>query len=131
MKSHNMFGCYVDEMMKIYLIACWICWLALAYPFRCMVVMYVAVLSCDDHRLGWWEQMGEVLVVNKGMVSPLLSHLGWSYLHVFFRSMAHVSLYVILLYTLRGFRTQFSLWHRGVPGFCWGCIKDPRTTPLH
>jgi len=26
--------------------------LALAYPFRCMVVMYVAVLSCDDHRLG-------------------------------------------------------------------------------
>jgi len=39
--------------------------------------MYVAVLSCDDHQLGWWEQMGEVLVVNKGMATPLLSHLGW------------------------------------------------------
>jgi len=77
------------------------------------------------------SRWGEVLVVNKGMVSPLLSHLGWSYLHVFFRAMAHVSLYVILLYTLRGFRTQFSLWHRGVPRFCWGCIKDPRTMLLH
>jgi len=75
-----MFGCYVDEMMKIYLIACWICWLALAYPFCCMVVMYVAVLSCDDHQLGWWEQMGEVLVVSKGMAIRQLSHLGWSLL---------------------------------------------------
>jgi len=28
--------------------------------------------SCDDHRLNWWEQMGEVLVVNKGMVTLLL-----------------------------------------------------------
>jgi len=51
--------------------------LALAYPFRCMVVLYVAILSCDDHRLGWWEQMGEVLVVNMGMVIPPLSRLGW------------------------------------------------------
>jgi len=51
--------------------------LALAYPFCCMVVMYVVVLSCDDHQLGWWEQMGEVLVFNKGMATPLLSHLGW------------------------------------------------------
>jgi len=51
--------------------------LVLAYPFCCMVVLYVAVLPCDDHQLGWWEQMGEVLVVNKGMAIPLLSHLGW------------------------------------------------------
>jgi len=51
--------------------------LALAYPFCCMVVMYVTVLSCDDHRLGWWEQMGEVLVVNKGMVIQPLSRLDW------------------------------------------------------
>ena len=76
MKSHNMFGCYVDEMMKIYLIACWICWLALAYPFCCNVVMYVAVLSCDDHQLGWWEQMGEVHVASKGTMIQQLSHLG-------------------------------------------------------
>jgi len=26
--------------------------LALAYPFYCMVLMYVAVLSCDDHQFG-------------------------------------------------------------------------------
>jgi len=45
--------------------------------------------------------MGEVLMVNKGMVIPLLSHLGWSYfLHVCFRAMAHVSLYAFLRYTL-------------------------------
>jgi len=28
--------------------------------------------SCDDHQLGWWEQMGEVLMVNKRMVIPQL-----------------------------------------------------------
>jgi len=68
-----------------------------------MVVLYVVVLSCDDHQFDcWeqWEQMGEVLVVNKGMVIPLLSHLGWSLLHDFFRAMAHVSLYAFLLYSL-------------------------------
>jgi len=26
--------------------------LALAYPFRYMVVLYVAVSPCDDHQLG-------------------------------------------------------------------------------
>jgi len=46
--------------------------LALTYPFYCMVVLYVAVLSCDDHQFDWWEQIGEVLVANKGMVIPLL-----------------------------------------------------------
>ena len=37
--------------------------------------------------------MGEVLVVNKGMATPLLSHLGWIsrfFLYVFFRTMAPV-----------------------------------------
>jgi len=38
--------------------------LALAYPVYCMVVLYVALLSCDDHQCNWWEQMGEVLVVS-------------------------------------------------------------------
>ena len=80
MKSHNMFGCYVNGMMRIYLIACWICWLALAYPFRYMFVLYVAVFPCDDHQLGWWEQLGVVLMVNKRMGIPQLSHLGWSFL---------------------------------------------------
>ena len=77
----NIFDC----MMRILL--------ALAYPVCCMVVLYVVVLSCDDHQFDWWEQMGEVLVVSKDMVIPLLSHLGWIYLlHDFFRAMAHVSL---------------------------------------
>jgi len=46
--------------------------LALAYPVCCMVILYVAVLSCDDHQFDWWEQMGGVLVVSKEMVIPLL-----------------------------------------------------------
>jgi len=29
--------------------------LALADPFRCMVVLYVAVLPCDDHQFDWCE----------------------------------------------------------------------------
>jgi len=58
-----------------------------------MVVLYVAVLPCDDHQLGWWEQMGEVLVVNKGTAIPLPSHLGctlYFFLSCFFRAMAPV-----------------------------------------
>jgi len=43
-----------------------------------MVVLYVALLSCDDHQFNWWEQMGEVLTVNKEMAIPLLSHLDWT-----------------------------------------------------
>jgi len=55
MESHNMFGCYMDMRWWKYI------WLydeyvlALAYPFCCMVVLYVVVLPCDDHQLGWWE----------------------------------------------------------------------------
>jgi len=45
---------------------------ALAYLVCCMVVLYVVVLSCDDHQFDWWEQMGEVLVVSKEMVILLL-----------------------------------------------------------
>jgi len=53
-----------DCMMKILL--------ALAYPVCCMVILYVVLLSCDDHQFDWWEQMGEVLVVSKEMVISLL-----------------------------------------------------------
>jgi len=38
--DENIFDCMMNML------------LALAYPFCCMVVMYVAVLSCDVHRLG-------------------------------------------------------------------------------
>ena len=104
--------------------------LALAYPVCCMVVLYVVLLSCDDHQFDLWEQMDEVLVANKGMVIPLLSHLGWSYfLHVFFRATAHVSPYVSLPYTL----CQTCIWFSFdivVCPVCRGCVKDPKTT-LH
>ena len=109
MKSHDMLGCDMD-------MGWWYCiWLydenvlALAYPVYCMIVLYVVLLSCDGHQFDWWEQIGEVLVANKGMVIPLLSHLGWSFLHVFFRVMALVSLYAFLLYALGETCIQFSL----------------------
>jgi len=70
--------------------------------------------------------MGEVLVVNKGMVIPLLSHLGWSFLHVFFRVMAHVSLYVFLLYTLCCIRIQLSFGIVVCPGFVGVVLRTPR-----
>jgi len=67
MKSHNMLGCYMDIEwwnMSDYMV---IMLLALAYPVYYMVVLYVTLLSCDDHQFNWWEQMGEVPGVSKGV----------------------------------------------------------------
>jgi len=58
--GENIFDCMINMLS------------ALTYPFCCMVVLYVATLSCDDHQCDWWEQMGEVLVVRKEMAIPLL-----------------------------------------------------------
>jgi len=66
LNGENIFDC----MMRILL--------ALAYHVCCMVVLYVAILSCDDHQFNLWEQMGEVPAVSKEMAIPLLSHLGWT-----------------------------------------------------
>jgi len=50
MKSHDMLGCCMD-MDGENIIDCMMnMLLALAYPFCCMVVLYVAVLSCNDHQ---------------------------------------------------------------------------------
>jgi len=85
-----------DCMMKMLL--------TLAYPVYCMVVLYVALLSCDDHQFNWWEQMGEVPAVSKEMEISLLSHLGWTLCFfsswVFFRATAHVFFYALLFYSL-------------------------------
>jgi len=91
--------------------------LALAYPVYCMVVLYVALLSCDDHQCNWWEQMGEVLVVSKGVEIPLLSHRGWILFScmVFVRAMAHVLFYALLLFSVLLDLYLVSCWHRGVP----------------
>jgi len=45
-------------------------------PVCCMVVLYVALLSCDDHQFNWGEQMDEVPAVSKEMAILLLCHLG-------------------------------------------------------
>jgi len=125
-ESHNTFGwLYEYGMMNIYFNCMMNMLLALAYPFCCVVVMYVAVLSCYDHRLGWWELMGEVLMVNKQMVIPLLSHLGWSFLCVLFRAMAHVSLSVFLRYTLCCIRIQLSFGIVVCPCFVGVGLKTP------
>ena len=96
---------FIDEMF-----------LALAYPVCCMVVLYVALLSCDDHQFDWWEQMGEVLAVNKEMTIPLLSHLDWTLFSswTFFRAMAHILFYALLLYSYLLDFYLVSRWYRGV-----------------
>jgi len=114
-----------DCMMKMLL--------ALAYPVCSMVVLYVALLSCDDHQFNWWEQMGEVPTVSKEMAIPLLSYLGWTLClfssWVSFRAMAHVLLYALLFYSQL---LDFYLVFVGIMvcPICRGCVKDPRTT-LH
>jgi len=50
--------------------------LALAYPVYCMVVLYVVLLSCDDHQFNLWEQMGEVPEVSKEVEILLHSPCG-------------------------------------------------------
>ena len=100
-ESHNMLGWCMDIEWRNYIFDCMIkMLLALAYPVCCMVVLYMAIVSCDDHQFNWWEQMGEVPAVSKEMAILLPSHLGWICLHVFFRAKAYVSFHVSLLYTL-------------------------------
>jgi len=61
-------------------------------------------------------------MVNKRMVIPLLSHLGWSFLCVLFRAMARVSflyfyatLYVVFVFSF----SSASLCARVLSGLCW------------
>jgi len=70
-------------------------------------------------------------MVNKRMVIPLLSHLGWSFPCVLFRATTHVSLSVFS--TLRSMLYSYSapLLHHGVPEFCRSSVKDPRITLLY
>jgi len=91
---------YGYEIMIMYLTIWWIC-VGSSLPVCLYGCIVCGCSSCDDHQFDWWEQMGEVLVVNKGMASPLLSHLGWScFTHDFFRATTPVSFYASLLCTL-------------------------------
>ena len=76
--------------------------LALAYPVYCMVILYVVLLSCDDHQFNWWEQMGEVPEVSKEVEILLHSlrglvvisawvHLGLWPMYLFVISFMHSS----------------------------------------
>jgi len=85
LNGENIFDC----MMRVLL--------ALTYPVCCMVVLYVTILSCDDHQFNWWEQMGEVPAVNKGMTIPQLSHLGWTL--YFFSSWFSLGLWPMYCFT--------------------------------
>ena len=105
--------CLDCVMICIYLMNCF----TLAYPVCCMVVLYVTLLLAMIINVIDGEQMDEGLAVNKAMAIPLLSHLGWTLfsLWVFFRAMAHVLLYALLLYShLLDYYLVFR-WHRGVP----------------
>ena len=64
-------------------------------------------------------------MVNKRMVIPLLSHLGWSFLCVLFRAMAHVSLPVFLRYTPCRIRIQLSFGIVVCPSFVGVVLKPP------
>jgi len=91
---------YGYGMMIMYLTVWWIC-VGSSLPVLLHGCVVCGCSSCDDHQFDWWKQMGEVLVVNKGMASSRLSHLGWSCsIHYFFRATAPVSFYAFLLYTL-------------------------------
>jgi len=80
-ESHNMFGWCLDYWMVRNIFDCMIkMLLALAYPVYCMVVLYVVLLSCDDHQFDWWEQMGEVPEVSKEMEIPQHSPRGLVYI---------------------------------------------------
>jgi len=95
MKSHNLFGCYVDEMMKIYLIACWICWLALAYPFCCMWCMWLFFLAMIINLVDGSRWARSSWSARKWRFCRLV-RVDWSIFVVvlFFRAMA---LYVVVL----------------------------------
>ena len=91
LRSQNMFGWYMKCLDCVLTCNYLMNYFTLAYPICCLVVLCVALLSCDDHQFNWWEQMGEVLAVNMGTVTPLLSHLGWIfYFELSFRATAYV-----------------------------------------
>jgi len=98
--------------------------LALAYPFRCMVVLYVAVFLAMIINLVDGSRWAR-LMVNKRMVISLLSHLGWSFPCVLFMAMAHVSLSVFLRYTLCCIRIQLSFGFVVCLSFVGVVLKTP------
>jgi len=40
-------------------------------PFACLIALYVVLLLLRWSSIYWWEQMREVLVVNRGETIPL------------------------------------------------------------
>ena len=80
LRSQNMFGWYIK---------CLDCVMACCYLMNYFTLAYLVCLSgclvCGSSLLRWssiywWEQMREVLAVNRRTVTPLLSHLGWIFL---------------------------------------------------
>ena len=73
LKGHNMLGWYMYVGLWRYI------WLhdknlvGSSLPFACLIALYVVLLSLRWSSIYWWEQMREVLAVNRGGMIPLHS----------------------------------------------------------
>jgi len=71
--GHNMLGwCMYIGLWKYI----WLhdkIFLAIAYPFTCLIALYVVLLPLRWSSIYWWEQMREVLEVNREGMVPLHS----------------------------------------------------------
>jgi len=74
----------------------------LAYPFACLVALYVVLLFLRWSSIYWCEQMREVLEVNREGMIPLHSLPGLDFLlfGLFPRAMAHVLFWPLVYYQL-------------------------------
>jgi len=61
---------YVYWTVKLYLIAWWNLF-GSSLPYACLVALYVFLLPLRWSSIYWWEQMREVLVVNRGEMISL------------------------------------------------------------
>jgi len=118
LKGHNMLGWYMFIGLWRYI------WLhdknlfGSSLPFACLIALYVVLLLLRWSSIYWWEQMREVLVVNRGeMISPHSLHgLGfmfWMGLPLRLWPM-YLSVFLISIYSVKLF-IQFPFGHRGVP----------------
>jgi len=79
-------------------------------PFACLIALYVILLPLRWSSIYWWEQMWEVLVVNRGEMIPLHSLPGLDFIILMDFSLGLWSMYLSViwfLYILLNFLTSF------------------------
>ena len=82
-------------------------------------VLYVVLLSCDDHQFNWWEQMGEVPEVSKEVEILLHSPCGLvisAWVHLGLRPMYLSSLVLCIL-------VNFSSSFFWASWYAMGCLE--------